>query len=295
MRWQTVIFLHIPRTGGTTLQRIPDRNYGRKRTLSFYGPDIGDEIERFAQLPESQRSAYQFIRGHLYFGFHRFVPGKSTYVTFLREPIARALSFYSYARAHSDHYLHQLLARERLSLKALLEREATIELFNLQTRMIGGDRNSSNRSIDRSVLERAKENLRTNFCFVGLTEQFNASLLLLARELGWSLPVHVKKNASQGKRQPASIDARTRALLREANALDLELYEFAKQLFDEQLRRAGESFEPDLRRFQRLNFFGGRAYEHYESLIHNVKQAVGRRAPSRSRRTLKQRTGKSSV
>src|SRR5690349_24480335 len=134
----TVIFIHIPKTGGTTLKSIPARNYNRDQTLAFYDAKQVAEIDRFARLSESERSKYKFIKGHLYFGFHRFVPGDSTYVTFLREPIARTLSFYWYARSHSDHYLHRTITERRLSLKDLLEQEPAGELFNLQTRMIAG-------------------------------------------------------------------------------------------------------------------------------------------------------------
>jgi hypothetical protein len=277
-----VIFLHIPRTGGTTFQRIPERNYERNETLTFNGARHREEIERFAKLPESARARYKFIQGHLYFGFHRFVPGNSTYVTFLREPIARALSFFSYARSHSDHYLHRLLTEEQLGLATLLERRATPELFNQQTRMIAGDQSNPDRQLDRGALERAKQNLQTNFSFVGLTEEFSASLILLARVLGWRLPFHVKRNATRKKIQLDRIDARTHALLREANALDLELYEFARELFDAQVSSAGDSFASELRRFQRLNFLGGRAYEQYVSLIQSFKQLIGARPRSRS-------------
>lgn len=290
----TVIFLHIPRTGGTTFQKIPERNYDRNQILTFNGLRHREEIERFAKLPESERASYKFIQGHLYFGFHRFVPGRSTYVTFLREPIARALSFFSYARSHSDHYLHRLITEERLGLQTLLERGATPELFNHQTRMVAGDQTNSDRQLDRGALERAKQNLQTSFCFVGLTEEFSAGLILLARMLGWRLPFYVKRNATQ-KSGRDGIDAKTHALLREANALDLELHEFAQKLFNAQLRSAGESLESELRRFQRLNFLGGRAYEHYQSLIQSVEKVIGRRRRSRSLAALKQTNGKSSL
>lgn len=291
---QTVIFVHIPKTGGTTFHKILERNYPRNQTLTFDGRHHRDEIERFAKLPGPQRAVYRLIKGHIYFGFHRLVPGISTYVTFLREPVARALSFYSYARSHSDHYLYQLLTEERLGLRTLLERGTTAELFNLQTRMIAGESNLD-RSLDRSALERAKQNLETNFCFAGLTERFDASLILLSRTFDWSLPFYVRKNVSRKKSRPESIDAQTHALLRQANALDLELYEFAQKLFDAQLRNAGNSFEHDLRRFQRLNFLGARAYQHYENLIQSVKQVIGRREPSRSLAVLKRTRDDSSI
>src|SRR6266700_694198 len=194
---QTVIFLHIPKTGGSTFHKILERNFARNQILTFDGRRHRDEIERFAKLAEPQRARYRLIKGHLFFGFHRFVPGNSTYVTFLREPVARALSFYSYARSHSDHYLYRPLTEEQLGLRTLRELGTTPELFNHQTRMIAGDQSNLDRPLDRSALERAKQNLQANFCFVGLTEEFAASLVLLSHTFGWSWPFYVKRNVSR--------------------------------------------------------------------------------------------------
>jgi len=271
----TMIFLHIPRTGGTTLKKLPERNYGRDQIFDLYDSDNAARIRWFAQLSESQRANYKCIKGHLFFGFHRLVPGRSTYVTFLREPIARVRSFYAYVRAHPEHYLHRDLLEQGLGLKELLRHPGTEELCNLQTRMIAGDLENPEQVVDRVALERAKENLRTHFSVIGLTEEFDASLLLLARAQGWPLPLYVKSNASRGA--PETIDAKTRDLVGEANALDLELYQFGRQLFQAQLSRAGESFQSEIRRFKRLNFWGARAYECLAKLTGSGRQGKGDR------------------
>ena len=268
----TVIFLHIPRTGGTTLDKLPERNYSSNQILNVYDSDRDQQINQFANLSESRRANYKCVKGHLFFGFHKLVPGPSNYITFLREPIGRVLSFYSYARVHPDHYLHQLVVQERLDLKELLRRRVTDELFNLQTRMIAGGLENPDQAVDRSALERAKENLRTYFPVVGLTEAFDASMLLLTRRYGWRLPLYRRRNARRGA--PETVDAQTRNLLREANALDLELYQFAQELFDAQLRNAGQPFQADLRRFQRLNFWCARSEELFSNLRTSFRRMI---------------------
>lgn len=279
-----LIFLHIPKTAGMTFHKILERNYNPNRTLTFSGDTHPEEIESFIKLPEPQRAHYRLIKGHLGFGLHRFVPGNSTYITFMREPIARALSFYYHASNHPDHYLYRSITEEGVDLKTLLNRGTTEELFNLQTRMIAGYKNNSVASLDSSVLENAKENVRRHFCLVALTEQFDASLLLLHRAFDWRLPFYLKKNVNPRKQVSVGVNAKTLALLSEANALDLELYEFARTLFETRRRAAGSVFESELRRFQRLNRVCAPAQETYHVMKHGIKRlASGARKSASSR------------
>jgi hypothetical protein len=264
---ESVVFLHIPKTAGQTLEKILERNYPRDRILTFSGHDHRVEIERFKKLPETQRAHYRLIKGHLRFGLHRFIPGKSSYIAFLREPVARVLSFYRYARNLPDHYLHRELNENGVTIRDLIKRNATPELFNHQTRMIAGDEwDDLRRDVSEDALARAQENLRTHFSFVGLTEEFDASVCLLRRNFGWSVPFYVKRNVTVQKSSGRDVDPETRAALREANALDLKLYEYARELFEAQRRAGGVAFESGLRRFEKLNRFCGFAYESYDAV-----------------------------
>jgi len=234
-----VIFLHVPKTAGTTLHHILERCYPRNQICSFKDPNYRSELENFQKLSTETREAYRLIKGHLSFGFHRHLPGRSTYITFLREPVARALSFYHYARSHPEHYLYPLLGDDHVDLKILLRQRTptTHELFNLQTSMVAGDEwDDPERPADRAALERAKQNLRSHFDVVGLTEEFDTSLRLLRRRFGWKVRFYTRKNVTRRKDQIDNLDPETHSLVREANALDIELYQFARELFDAQRR-----------------------------------------------------------
>lgn len=234
-----MIFLHVPKTAGTTLHHILERCYPRNQICSFKDPNYRSELENFQKLSTETREAYRLIKGHLSFGFHRHLPGRSTYITFLREPVARALSFYHYARSHPEHYLYPLLGDDHVDLKILLRQRTptTHELFNLQTSMVAGDEwDDPERPADRAALERAKQNLRSHFDVVGLTEEFDTSLRLLRRRFGWKVRFYTRKNVTRRKDQIDNLDPETHSLLREANALDIELYQFARELFDAQRR-----------------------------------------------------------
>jgi len=249
-RNETLIFLHIPKAGGSTISKILEQQYSRAETLTL--DDRERQIAQLKALPAAQRGQYRLIQGHLFFGLHRFIPRASTYITFLRRPVERVLSFYYYARSTPDHYLYSQLVSERLDLKTLLAREVTLELRNEQTRLLAGDEwEDPQRVVTRAALKQAQANLQTHFRVVGLLEEFDASLLLLRRAFGWRFPFYVKENVT--KEKETFLDAETRGLIEEANRLDLELYEYARNLFDERCRAAGESFAAELSHFRRSN------------------------------------------
>jgi galactose-3-O-sulfotransferase len=266
-RNEALIFLHIPKTGGSTLYRILEQQYSRAQAVTLDTP----KVAAFKTLPAAQRGRYRLIQGHLYFGLHRFVPRASTYITFLRRPVERVLSFYYYARSTPDHYLYPLLATERLDLKTLLARELTLELCNEQTRLLAGDEwEDPQRVVTRAALEQAQANLRSHFRVVGLLEEFDASLLLLRRAFDWHLPFYVKENVTKEKPDDTSLDVETRRLVEDANCLDLELYEYARNLFDEQRRAAGDSFAADLCDFRRLNWAYARSVPRFIRLFRRI-------------------------
>jgi len=268
-RNEALIFLHIPKTGGSTLYKILERQYTWAQTLRLES----SQIARFKALPAVDRERYRLIEGHLHFGLHRFIPRASTYITFLRRPVERVLSFYYYARSTPDHYLYPLLATERLDLKALLARELTMELCNEQTRLLAGDEwEDPERVVTQAAFERAKANLRSYFRVVGLLEEFDASLLLLRRAFDWHLPFYVKENVTKEKPDNTCLDVETRKLVEDANRLDLELYEYARNLFDEQRRAAGDSFAADLCEFRRLNRSYARPVPHFLRLFRRLRR-----------------------
>ena len=231
------------------MYKVLERQYSRAETLRLKS----SQMAKFKTLPAAERGRYRLIEGHLYFGFHRCIPQANTYITFLRRPVERVLSFYYYARSTPDHYLHSQLVSERLDLKTVLARELTPELHNGQTRQLAGDEwEDPQRVVTRAALERAKANL-THFRVVGLLEEFDASLLLLRRAFDWHLPFYVKENVTNEKPDETFLDAETRGLIEEANRLDLELYDYARGLFEEQCRAAGDSFAEELSHFRRSN------------------------------------------
>jgi hypothetical protein len=244
-----VLFLHLPRTAGTTLVRVIERQYPPHAVLALYDCSVGEEIGR---IPPDRLDRLRAIVGHFPFGAHRFLARSSTYVTVLRDPIDRVISHYCFVRGDPTHYLHA--TARQMSLSEYVVSCDLAEPNNDQTRLLCGEYEGSvpARCTD-AMLPAAKSNLREHFAAVGLTEDYDRSLILMKRLLGWSYPFYVRQNVTPQRLRREHLPDDTLRVLQAYNRLDMELYRDARALLQERARRQGDSFERELRAFRRLN------------------------------------------
>lgn len=255
MSREAIIFLHIHKTAGTTLNRILEWQYNPLSIFTIDPYNFRATADRFKSLPEQRRRRFQVVRGHLFYGIHKDLPQGGTYITMLRDPVARLLSTYYFILRRPLHPLHRKFRRERLGVRDLIR--LTPNRQNLQCKFIAGvgriqdvevqadpQQESRDKIADQDLLDIAKQNLRT-FCVVGLTERFQESLLLMMINFGWEIPFYEKRKVSKTRPtiEPALIDH-----IREHNRLDCELYEFGKALFEESLRKNNESIHAAMSR-----------------------------------------------
>src|SRR5262249_17956336 len=236
---KALIFLHIPKTAGTTLNRIIEWQYSPLAIFTMDPHRIRATAERFQRLPEARRRRFQVVRGHLFYGIHEFLPQGATYITLLRDPVSRLLSSYYFVLRRPLNPLHRKLKKEGLSI------EDCIRLFpdrnNTQCRFIAGVKDLA--SDDERLLEMAKENLIKSFSVVGICERFEESLVLISKTFGWELSIY--ENHKVAKSRP-KVDPQLAEVIREYNRLDVELYEFGKELFEENLRKNEDAVKEGL-------------------------------------------------
>ena len=95
---KSVIFLHIPKVGGSTISKIIERQY-RPRNI-FHVRDNSSQkriqncVDEFKVLPVAEKERIKVLMGHMGFGLHNFLPQPSVYFTLLRDPVERVISYY---------------------------------------------------------------------------------------------------------------------------------------------------------------------------------------------------------
>ncbi len=267
-----VIFLHVGKTGGSTLQRILYRHVApgdrmRIRATPRTGrPTREDSLRRFASVHVETRARLKLVEGHVIYGIHDLLPGPSTYITLLRDPVALSISQYRYVCRTPAHPLHDEALRLG-SLDAYVRSGISLETDNSQVRAISGDTTTPFGGCSAEMLGRAQAHLDATFSVVGVTEAFDDTLALLERTFGWSRLWYTSANVAPRSHVP--VPASTRRFLEEQNRYDLELHERARSEL-RQTMAADPAMQARTRRIRTLNA----VYRPWAHLTHDYPRRV---------------------
>jgi hypothetical protein len=202
-----------------------------------------DPEEILKELAKDEKSTIQCIYGHFLYGLHIQIPRPATYITFLRDPVERVISLFYFWQTY-NHSQQETLSK--MSLKEFILTDDFSQNSNHQTFYLAGG------TYD---LQLARENLQKQFAMVGLTERFDESLFLFQKELGWQKIEHyVSHNMTPNRPRKDQIPREVINLILCKNQLDFQLYEFAKELFEERIGSLDSKSQNELRLFlEKLN------------------------------------------
>src|SRR6185436_7498297 len=176
----TLVFLHIPKAAGSTLDSLLAQRFDPARTLTIR--NSVKQIEELKALSGEERAKLDLIKGHFPYGIHEHLPRPCEYITMLRDPVERMISHYYYVLRTRGHYLHELVTTKGIGLKDYAVGGLSEELDNGQVRLISGcGRRPPYGACSREFLELAKQNLRERFALVGLAERFDETGLQIGR------------------------------------------------------------------------------------------------------------------
>lgn len=249
-----LLFLHVPKTAGTTLRKMLIDVYGEPAVFLAYRYFTLEEVaEAFNAQPEVSRQSTSLVSGHFSFGLHSLIPGRHRYITMIREPIDRVASTYYFIRRMRTHDYYPIIRDHNMSLVDFMRSGIALEADNGLTRRIAGPTaDYAYGKCPDDMLEIAKANLRDHFDVVGLSEQFNASVVLAARVLGWErIPLYVKANVTKERKAVSDLSTEELHVITEHCRLDLALYEYAKQLIAEETAAAVPDFNEQLTEYER--------------------------------------------
>jgi hypothetical protein len=239
-----VLYVHIPKTAGTSVRTLLKRVCAGRSIVEM-------PLRREGRADAArQLGPRDVVVGHVGYGLTEQFPVSPFVFTFLREPIARSLSNFSFLQQRTmDATVAEdaadFVAAKGVSLAEFLRDEpaaASRHIGNLSVWFLtrdGIEPRADLREMDRSDLEAAKRNLE-QLDMVGIVERMAESVVWLLWALGCR-PASMRplpfENALHSRLQPSDLDESTRRLVAESCSLDLELYDFAYELFRKQLVR----------------------------------------------------------
>ncbi|MGJ3247444.1 MAG: hypothetical protein ACFE0I_15400 [Elainellaceae cyanobacterium] len=234
---EQLCFIRVQKTGSSTLTSIVDSKFHVDRIWSPppYKPPL-------PSTPAADLELYDLFRGHFGYDIRNFLPKKPVYITMLRHPIQRVISLYKFYSRRPDH--------PDSSMASKVATSSSIEDFvrspipqvrartsNCQAHQIASgfwDENLTDliNMPDADLLDLAKDHL-DQFAFVGLTERFNESILLLSYIFGWYPAMEYQSLRVSSSSSPLSeIDPGLVALISDYNSVDLHLYDYAQTWFE---------------------------------------------------------------
>jgi len=218
-------FVHIQKTAGTSVKFILRNSTYLKHCDIMPKEPYGIVSDKDLKLA---KNVFFFglntISGHGLINPTDNISEPIQYFTFIRDPLQRCASHYQHIKRASNR------RGKDINFEEYIRDE---EKRDFQVRKIAGGPD----------LEKAKDTLREKFLFVGLTERFAESMVVFQHLCPYKINLqytrlHVAKDITAKKE--VLENPVTRRLLEESNALDLELYEYVRDIiYPAQLEKAG--------------------------------------------------------
>lgn len=272
-----LIFLHIPKTAGSTMNHILARQFPAEAVYSIDGDRVQESYNTLRSLPDEEKQKLACVKGHMPFGVHEIFSQQATYITFLRDPAEWVRSYYTFILSVPTHPFYRDVAACQ-NLDEFCTLLGNWGMNNFQTRMLVGTTHHENimppyESMPDNALSIAIKHIEEHVSVVGLCEEFDKSLLLIKHRLGWKRIYYVRQNVTNFDQDLHQLTKHHKDSIYKSNSIDLALYRYAQERLNEQIILEGNSFTRHFKCFMIINRLFGGVYRYYLLLkINHVKR-----------------------
>lgn len=240
-----IIHVHVPKNGGTTLQHLLDESFGDEH-IPMYTTDPRKKHPYHAMLEVLYRNTNAKALSSHSFNFYPPLIGLriALYVSFLRNPINRHVSYYRYCRKNWA----SLSEEHRAMMPKNFADMSLVDFFKWQSeedRRLGISPNRQVQYFARTNSLGLAKAILGEFFFVGVTEELDRGIALLNRKLE-PYDLQLKYTASARKDNATrDLYAETEQYMRDpvvqrylkSISSDRTLYDWAKDRFETEAAR----------------------------------------------------------
>lgn len=204
-----LIFLHIPKTAGTTFRFILENHFGVHCCHTNHIRGNHFDQKQF-ELAKKVFPGLQCLTGHSLIAPYELKVSNPFFATILRDPVDRVISHYQ---------ANFLRGKATGNFEEDFRNNPYLQDFQVR-KITGGD-----------DLPRAKQFLDVDCEFVGLTENFDLSLAIFQRLYPEMIDVnYYRKNVAKTNdlKEELKSDRRIIKLIERHNQLDIQLYDYAR-------------------------------------------------------------------
>jgi GT2 family glycosyltransferase len=225
-------FVHMQKTAGTALRQGLINHFGERAVYPTRGVDgtnptqLVTSTDYLRERLAARGDEIEAITGHFPLCTVDLLEDRYTTLTLLREPVERTLSYLRHHRKEEPADRHKSLEEiyeDPFRFNSFVHNHMTKMLSITPAEMTDGMLTSL--EVDRGHLERAREAL-AGVDAVGLQERLDEFFDWLVAQFGWRLGEPETLNTTD----PVDVPQSFRDRIAEENALDVELYDFAKEL-----------------------------------------------------------------
>jgi len=222
-----LLFVHLPKTGGTSLGALFEAGMAQDERVAVYGGELrltGPDKD-FVRRTKGSLDQLRLIYGHFSFGVHEILSTAPRYATILRDPVARVVSLYRHLAREPGLPFHRRIAAG-MGLEEWVAGGETEMTNNHACRVLSGTPPESRKFEDSpAMLNLAKRNVERYFEFLGTMARFEDDVENLCRTLGLNPMPIPQLNTGPAGDGPTAGEVE---VLRRRNALDIELWEWAR-------------------------------------------------------------------
>lgn len=223
----TLIFVHNPKTAGTTFISIADKNYPPSEIFTVSGLHINESIAAFKSLTEEKRNSFSLIIGHETIGLHKYLATNVRYVTYLRDPVEHFISLFFYIQRAVAHGHHKSVAKMK-SINEFFDFAVKNKMDNMQTRNLA-DPQGVQPDVIEDLFALGKQHVEELIDYVFLSEEFDSSLVFFKKKLGWKRIAGLSQNVTANRPSIDTLDQETIERIKSVNKYDILLYEIARR------------------------------------------------------------------